>query len=652
MTLSRQLAALIIALLIAVFIGTFVISVNNARDYLQNQLATYAQDAAVSLGLSITPYVEENDLATVESMSLAIFDSGFYQQVRVEKMDGSSITDSQLDVVVEDVPRWFISWLPLAPPSGESIVMSGWVQAARVVIKSNTGLAYQQLWRNVTEIALLFVVAAVGFIVIGLFGMKWIMRPLKQVEWQAESISNREFPIVEELPRTLDLRRIVVAMNKMTKKVQSMLDGLEEMAAGLREKAYQNPVTGLPNKPMFMAQLKAMVESTEEFPFGVLALIQLKGFKEYNDKHGYVAGDELLKEAAQVLSPIAGGYSQTLFAHLGGADFALVVPNISEQEAETVGESLSSAMASVYASGKIDTPDVSHIGLAFFDGSQTMSELMGDADSARVSAQSSGANQWKLKLPEKSNERAGLGAQDWNALINKALSENHLVLHYQPVISAKDDSILHYEVLVRMAPAADASDMPLISAGEFLPHAESSGLASEIDKRVIKLVIERLQAEEGQQTAYAINLSLSVLGDESFIGWLAELFTSQPGVADRLVFEMSEYATVARLNHVQHLISVLEQYGSHFSIDHFGRGLGSFAYLRSCRANYLKIDSSYILSLIDDQDHQFFVQSLSEIAHGLDIQVIGEAVESAEVWQLLKDLNLDGGQGYYLGRPS
>ncbi|MCG8426109.1 MAG: hypothetical protein MI754_01980, partial [Chromatiales bacterium] len=124
MTLSRQLLILIIVLLTLVFAGTFYISMQNSRNYLEEQLESHAQDAATSLGLSISPYLgEQQDIATITSMTDAIFDRGFYRTIRVQDMVGKPLVDRIQPVQLEGVPMWFIERFPLETPIGESTVM-------------------------------------------------------------------------------------------------------------------------------------------------------------------------------------------------------------------------------------------------------------------------------------------------------------------------------------------------------------------------------------------------------------------------------------------------------------------------------------------------------------------------------------------------
>lgn len=647
MTLSRQLIALVLVLLLLVFVGTFFISVQNTRTYLEAQLQSHAQDTATSLGLSISTHLAERDIASVTSMTNAIFDRGNYRQVRVEDIRGKPLVDRILPVQVEGIPDWFITFLPLETPEGEAIVMAGWNQAGRVRVKSSPGYAYLQLWDNASHTAGWFLVSTVFVLLVGMMLLRWVLRPLKQVEWQANSICNREFPVQEQLPRTRDLRRIVEAMNRLSQKVQRMLSDLDELVDRLREQAYKNPVTGLVNKRRFMDIASDRIWSREVFSQGAFCLVALKGFKAFNDKHGYQAGDELLQEVASGLGQVADRISHHTLAHLAGADFALLVEDYSVHEAEKLGQRLSATLAGIYAAGKTDSSDVGHVGIAYFDGRQNLKELLFLADMALRSAQTKEANGWHLCLPEEMIEQSVRGAMEWRTFIKEALEQGRIVLHYQPVVSCPSQELLHEEVLVRVA----ENDGNLVSAGLFLPMAESVGVMTDIDRAVINKALEELNDNTKRTSRLAINLSPQSVEAPAFLDWLERLLPEQLDIAGRLIFEMPEYGAVARLEQVKTFIERIARFGVGFGFDHFGHNFSSLAYLRSLNIEYLKLDGSYLRTLDENSDHQFYVQALADIAHGLDIQVIAESVESEQVWNLLPGFHLDGAQGYFIGRP-
>lgn len=652
MTLSKQLVVLIVALLLLVFAGTFLISVHNTRDYLEKQLAFHAQDAATSLGLSISPHLAENDIATVTSMTDAIFDRGFYRVIRVEDMQGKPLVDRVLPIQIEGVPDWFIEQLPLTTPEGEAILMSGWLQSGRVIVKSHPGYAYNQLWQTIAGTLRWFLVSAVIALLVGVLLLRRVLSPLRSVEEQANAICNREFPILEKLPRTTDMRRIVEAMNRMSGKVRQMLDELERLAAGLRRQAYQHPVTGLANKRFFMDSLANQINSSEEFSSGALCLVQLKHFKQYNDTHGYKAGDELLQEAARQLEMVARQWQRSQIAHLTGADFAFMVQECSEQQAVELAEQLSAALAGLYGTGKLDDPDVGHVGVGYFDGSQTAPTLLSEADMALRMAQTNGANGWHLTRSSEIDQSQVRGALEWREFIVEALERNRVKLQFQPVVTCANETLMHREVLVRIPENLDSPDQGvLLSAGLFMPQAESLGMTADIDKSVISQVLQLLSESQDKSTQYAINISPPSIRLDRFMYWLKERLEAHRQLAPRLIFELPEYGVVANIEQATAFLELVTSFGAKFSIDHFGRSFGSLAYLRSMKVNYLKIDGSFMRSIEQNSDNQFFVQALAEIAHGLEIEVIAEAIEAESVWALLPSLHVDGGQGYFIGRP-
>ena len=121
--------------------------------------------------------------------------------------------------------------------------------------------------------------------------------------------------------------------------------------------------------------------------------------------------------------------------------------------------------------------------------------------------------------------------------------------------------------------------------------------------------------------------------------------------ARRLILEFPEYGASAKAEHLIAWIDRLSQLGVQFSLDHFGKGFSSFAYLRAIKVDYLKVDGSFVRNLNQQEDNQFFLRAVADIAHGLDMQVIAESVEAEVVWHTLQGMRIDGGRGFWLGGP-
>jgi diguanylate cyclase (GGDEF)-like protein len=646
MTLSRQLIMLVATLVVLLFLGTLAISVHNTRDYLESQLGSHAQDAATSLGLSATSHVAKQDRAMVTSMVNAMFHRGDYLSIRFEDLQGQALIERVTDLRVEGVPDWFVRALTLEAPQRSATMMSGWRQVGRVLVVSHPGLAYRKLWQTAVQTTRLFLIGALLVLLGGLVGLRILLRPLKEVEWQAEAICNREFPVVERQPFTLEFRRVVEAMNRLSSKVARMLSDSEQMAGRLRQQAFQDPVTGLANRRQFMDVLEHRVAEPDVFESGGLLLLQLKDLKGFNQTHGYAEGDRLLADAGKAIASVVDDLPRATLAHLSGADFAILLEGIGEHRLRDLAGMIVGAVGALYGRSEIPSSDVAHVGGVPYEG-QSASDLLSQADMALREAQREGANAWVVRRHREDSGKARSGSE-WRGLIERAIHGHHFSLLRQAVVSCKDGELLHHEVFLRLRDP-DKPDTD-IAAAVFMPMVESTGLGALVDKAVVETVLTAL--EEGAYPGrVAVNLSVSSLQEHGLLDWFLDTLQQHRVAAGRLILELPEYGASANVEYLVGWIDRLSPLGVEFSLDHFGKGFSSFTYLRSIKAHYLKVDGSFVRNLDQQEDNQFFLRAIADIGHGLDMQVIAESVEAESVWHTLQGLGVDGGRGFWLGRP-
>ncbi|HLF98197.1 MAG TPA: EAL domain-containing protein [Methylococcaceae bacterium] len=647
MTLSRQLTLIILVMFLLLFIGTFTISINNTRHYLINQLESHAQDTATSLGLSLTPHMMTNDLAVMNSMVDAIFDRGYYREVLVEAVDGKKLIERVNPVKIEGVPQWFIDLIPLETPQGDALINAGWTEAGTVKVSSHPGYAYDELWRTTQHTALWFLSSAAGALALGLLLIRLVLRPLNAVEEQAEAICNRSYPIQERIPRTRELRQVVLAMNKVSAKVKQMFEEQSAITENLRQQVYVDSVTGLGNRRFFDGQLQHLLQAREDFVSGGLLLFQLEDFKGYNDSKGYQAGDELLRRAARILETACADAGETVLARLTGADFAIAVLKVSLEDVAALSKRVCEALHQLQGDGLMEGPGLGHVGAAVFRSGQSLSALFANADQALRMAQGKGPNAWHLfDLGE--SQALPAGARNWRKFLEDVIALKQVLLHFQPIRPLRGGGETeHSEVLLRVRDEHGE----ILSAGVFMPMAERLGLAGPMDRLTLEVLWAHLDHAHFAGRRYAVNLTPSSIADPDFVRWLANLLRGSAEKASRLIFEVPEYAAVRSMDALKQLIQQLQPYGCHFSIDHFGRGFTSFAYLHSLRVDFLKIDGGYIRGIDGDKDNQFFVQALAKTAHEIDVRVIAENVETEAELNILESLYVDGAQGYLIGRP-
>lgn len=650
MTLLRQLILVIVTLFLLLFAGTFIISVHNTQSYLSTQLQTISQDTATSLGLTLSPHFAQDEMIIVESMTSAVFDSGYYREVVIKSTDGKTIVERIAPVSIEGVPDWFISLVPLQTPRGEALIMAGWQQAGTITVAANPGEAYMTLWTNSIQSFWWFLGSSVLTFALGILALHFVLRPLRAVEQQAKSICDREYPVQNKLPWTLELRSVVEAMNRMTLKVRDMFQEQTEAMERMRSENFIDPVTGLANRKYFDNQLRHLISSEDVFHTGALIIIEIKDLKQINEQLGYVKTDALLNELSNLIREHSARLQgiDHFSAHIAGADFAIVLTDIGEKDVEDFISQLMSSLPRLHDKGLIETLDIAHAGVAIYNG-QSYFDFLSDADTALRSAQVQGANRWQVNSNKRTQGGYSHSASKWSEILQGIIRDRKIALFMQPIIRSGEGGIVeHREILLRVIDP----EGNIIPAGTFIPMAKRLGMIQDFDRLVVEEVMLRLAQSPSDPTPLAINLFPASIHDDSFNDWLVSCLERQPTVAARLILEIAEYGAVENIAMLKTWVDRIRATGAKTSIDHFGKAFSSFGYLCETRIDYLKIDGSFVADLPNNKDHRFFIESIIKIAHGLDITVIAESVENPEEIAILDTLGIDGLQGYGLAKPS
>ncbi len=653
MKLSRLLVGLIALLWVIVFFATLFVVVNSTRDYLHRSMESHAQDTATSLGLSITQGKSYNDAVTIELMTSAIFDRGYYSEIQVKKVTGEPIFKKRIEKSVEGVPTWFMESFKLPTPRMDAVVMDGWRKAAIVEVESHPGHAYSELW----EIAkrsfwVLLIVALISLMVVAIV-LKVALRPLDDMERQAVDISRRKFTLLEKLPWARELHRISQALNDMCRSVERMLGEQTALTEKMRQKAYIDNVTGLMNRNDFSEKLNHLIATPEEFGSGALAIVRINGFAPFNEKNGRPAGDALLQKTAQLLGQVADNRERVLLARMDGPEFALMAPDVAASELARLGDALVKALSEIEEFPRSSSSVMGHVGLAHYQHGKGASfgKLMQSANQALAVAQGRGQPGWHSpEAATGADAAAAAVSAQVNTVFKGGIAEGHVAVQFQPVRGCQDDKTWLYrsEALVRVT----GTDGAMIPAGLFIPVAKRLGLLGELDRMVVSKVMQRI-ADGGPVNggATAVNLSQESINEPGFIDWLCVRLKQQPNVARHLIFEVSENSIISKIESIKTALHRLRESGVRCSIDRFGQSTASVGFLRSMEIDYIKIDGSYTRGIIDSSDRQFFVQALVGIAHGLGIQVVTEYIETEQEFNAVKGLMVDGAQGYFVGKP-
>ena len=424
-------------------------------------------------------------------------------------------------------------------------------------------------------------------------------------------------------------------------------------AATLKHRANIDPLTGLANRNAFEERVRAELANPAAPPMA-LAYLDLDHFKLINDTASHVAGDAVIRGIAGVIE--AHRHRDDLLARTGGDEFALLLRNCSPMVAEDRARALLRAIEGYRCGwdGQMLASTASVGLVAFLPGQGEYAQLLSQADAACFTAKEHGGNRVCQASLDGGELLDRTSAMRWVVRIREALEHHAMELHCQSIVPLRGDGDRgrHFEVLVRLR---DPRSGQLMMPAEFMPAAERFHLVTRIDREVIGLTLDWLEANPQAAASVStccINLSGDALIDEGFIGFVAERLRRSSFPGDRLCFEITETSAVRDLARAQRFITEMRALGCRFALDDFGTGFCSFNYVRALDVDYFKIDGSFVRDMDTSPLAEAVVRSINEIAHVLGKHSIAEHTESERDRQALIALGVDYAQGFGIDRPA
>ena len=327
MTLFRQLLLTIVLLLSLMLMVVMAINFQTTKNYLIDQLRSTTQDSATTLSMQISDFMALEDYTSVESTVNAVFDSGYFSQVRVHAYANDENITRSNTTVISGVPQGFIDFIDFEVPTASAVISNGWNELGQVYVTGSAGYGYYQLWLATRDLLISFFAIGTVSVLLGGLMLRWLFRPLAEVEKQAEAIQQRRFIQMETLPKTRELKSVVESMNRMAAKLEREFAAEAQTAQWLQAKAFKDPVSGLGNRNFFESQASAHFADTDR-TFDGLMLINLIDLAKINNEMGYEAADNFIKSSAEILDKHLSNFPNATLARLNGADFVALVPNI------------------------------------------------------------------------------------------------------------------------------------------------------------------------------------------------------------------------------------------------------------------------------------------------------------------------------------
>lgn len=419
--------------------------------------------------------------------------------------------------------------------------------------------------------------------------------------------------------------------------------------------AYQashDALTGLLNRHKFDLSIQEVLKKMQYEPAEhALCYLDLDQFKIVNDTCGHLAGDELLRQLGELLRKLIR--KNDVLARLGGDEFGILMKHCSLEQSFHACEKLRNAIRDFRFAWKDKCFSVGvSIGISAVNCySGNAVEVLKEADAACYAAKEKGRNRVHTFLPDDEELASRQGEMQWVEKIQEGIENNRFCLYGQPIISIKENrEKLHFETLVRYKDEKGN----LIPPGAFLSAAERYGVAVDLDRWVIENLFIWLANQgniEDKISQCSINLSGLSLSDEKMQDFIEEMFEKYYISASKICFEITETAAISNLSNASNFIEHFRSKGCLFSLDDFGSGLSSFAYLKNLPVDFLKIDGLFVKNILDDKVDLAMVHSINEVGHVMGKKTIAEFVENDEVLACLNEIGVDYAQGYGVGKP-
>jgi len=637
MTMFKQIRSFLFTLFLVVVCSLLYFQFTQTKDFMDTQIESDLNNTTHALTLMLKPHLETGDIAAAETVINVIFEGGFYKKVSLTWLSDQHTQNWENPIRVEGVPDWFLSLNLFDEKGTTSTINNGWMQLATLKIEANPAIGYRQLWRVMSNTVFILLALFVVSLLVLQIRLNKILTPLHRIAAQAKLIAKREFQPDLTLPKTKELKEVVLAINSMSGQLQNVFSQLDKEVISLKNDKLTDHVSQLPNRLFLNAQLQSWINDPG---YGGVLIARLDWLETIHKELGYQVRDNTIKILAKEMQTILPTIAPCVIARISKREFAFLVTKATPEQLkvylQNVIRLINQAIQSTHSSD-----DTFTVGLAARTEDIAASQLLANADTALKYA----LKNKKVSHYYQNDETQPISISQWQEHLQEAIEKRQFLLQWHPTTSFTNNNILHHEIYTRLS-----IDNEVIRAAQFMPKIESLGLGNQFDQSLLE-AISASSTILAAEAKVAINITQDSILDAQFHEWL-DSFLKRQANSNQFYFEVRETTILAYPEQSLHFANIVKVNSANIGIDNCGREMGSLLYLQSIKPNYVKLDQSLScnpkskMEMGELQEQLEIAQAVINIGRGLEIDVIITGVEDAEQLDIISSLSATGYQGF------
>ncbi|MBL0709361.1 MAG: diguanylate cyclase [Sulfurimonas sp.] len=588
MTLFKQIAILLSIFLFTILTTVLTLNFKSANDSVQDRLYEDAKNTATSLSLSLGS--ANGDVSMMSTMINANFDSGNYHYISLVDVDDVLIFDRKGESDLSGIPSWFLYFVSIEAPVASANVSAGWSQVGFLNVQSDETYAYMQLYTILKSLSISFgLIALVSLIVLNLI-LVAILKPLKEVQKQAEAVMRNEFIIQSSIPYTKEFKDVVLGMNNMVSKVKAMFDKGNEELKRQKELEYIDKTTKLRNRKYFIDKLPEYLKIDAVSHGGINIMIAFNGVVEANEEIGHRDVDNLFVEISNIFSTYAKEYENSMVARMNGTEFSILLPDCTPINALDMAEEISRKTQKLIESLKLNKDSVYlALGLYEYSYKENIGQLLSHSDNSLAQAKFKDA---KIHLQKSDNVVEVMGKEAWRKIINTAIDNNSFNFVSWTAVDAKTKQINHNVLSLTLNIDKDTR----YAYGQFMPAANQAGLSNKIYKNILDMMFQTPD-KNLKGTTCSIRLPFDYLEIGSTYEYMSKLFELfAKNLCFKLIIEMPDKLVRQNNDKIKRYKTLFEKHGIEMGIFEFIGESIDYTYLQNLRPVYIKGEADYFLS--------------------------------------------------------